>query len=274
MEELDLVMEKDSDLNKELAPYPLPLTYCETAFLLNMHDVGDRVTKYGNFCWHVKDIFLNFDTVYDFVCRIPYTYNKNLNNAAYLYRSHWQLPGDYTSHVASFVTEVTDLPNDLVAHHEKRNQEFHFTSSFFTKAWYDMHYIEMQPHQDDEAGGMFDLNQPIPQDRSIPFVMLVYMNDGFGTSLYNTTEKDRRRNSKVELEKMLGRFNFINLETRNDWQDSYTEIMTSPGQKNSAFIYPANTPHRVSKYKASTPVEEFEKNGRFYLMNSFSLNFI
>jgi len=276
MEELDLVVEPDSDLNKELAPYPLPLTYCETAFMLNMNNISERVTKYGDYCWYVKDIFLDFDLVYDFVRRLPYTYNRDLNNAAYLYRAHWQLPTVFNRHLTTFITEVTDLPTDYKLENTKDSRPIHFTSSFFSKAWYDMHYIDLMPHQDDEGGGLFDLNQELPQNRFVQYVMIVYMNDGLGTSLYTSSEKeyDLQQFAKREVHKMMGRFDFINLETTNNWKELYTEILTSPGHKNSAFIYPANVPHRVSQYKDSTPIGEFEKDGRFYLMHSFNLNFI
>lgn len=271
MEELDLVTEPDIDLNKELAPYPLPLTYAESCFMMNAYDLSERITKYGDFCWHVRDVFTDYDLVYDFVQKIPYTYNKELNSAAYLYRSTWTLPGLYNQHLSSFISEVTDLPNNIGKGSE--HAFFNWTSSFFTKAWYDMHYIDMSPHQDDAGGGIFDITQKPLSGSSIPYVILVYMNDGFGTSLYNC-EGDHKNMAKMEVEKGLTNFNFINLEYRKDWEKIYKEVMVSPGQRNSAFIFPANCPHRVSKYKASTPVEEFAKKGRYYLMYSFEVEFI
>ena len=275
MKELDLVVEPDSDLNDKLAQYPLPMTYAESTFLLDMFNIPERITKYGNYCYHVKDVFVDYDSVYDFVQKIPYTYNKDLNAAAYLYRSSWQLPEKYGTQLSQFVSEVTDLPNNIKERCKNGVESNGWVSSFFTKAWYDLHYIEMAPHQDNAEGGLFDITKPLVQGKSIQYVMLIYMNDGFGTSIYkNNDEESFRREIDIESGKLMTNFNYINLAYNNDWKHLYKEVLTSPGQKNSAFIFPANCPHRVSRYKADTPVEEFEKHGRFYLMKSFELEFI
>ena len=265
MEELELQVLEDSNEENDVK-YPLPATFRSNLAMLNYENLESRIKKYGDYIWTVDDCFIDFDNFLEFIKKLPYTYDKDLNNAAYLYRSDISFAKPYRDHFQEWVQTVLEReillnPND--------HTRFHMQSSFFSKAWYDMHYINLPPHRDDYNEPVLDITKKPTQDRVVPYVILFYMNDGLGTSIY------KAKNAAIEnmnVYDSLYAFDFVPAEFGDNYELFYEEIFSSLGKQNSAILYPRNAPHRVTKYKnGKSQVGVFEAEGRFYLMYAFDV---
>jgi len=263
----------DSEQKKVL---PSITTYHSSIFTINRENVDERTTQYGEHVFVIDDFFLDFENIQNLSKKIPYTYDKfGLNFSAYLYRSPIHIEHTIAEQYIDFFSELFQTDVGICPKKAKEISELvtedkedypivlDSTFSYFTKDWYDLHFMMMDPHQDaDHLKPVDPRDYILSKEKEQFYVMIVYLNDGPGTSLYayKKTRKDIEHYSASKT------FSCIAFEHELGYKEFYDEILTIEGKSNRMLIYPMSCPHKVSNYKQGIDYSEFEKEGRFYFM--------
>lgn len=266
----------DSEQKKVL---PSITTYHSSIFTIDLENIEERTTQYGDHVFVIDDFFLDFENIRNLTKKLPYTYDKlDLNNAAYLYRSPIHIEKTIAEQFKKVLSDLfqTDMEicprealdlkinvNNILNSKPDLPLFLNSTFSYFTKDWYDLHFNMIDPHQDgDGMMGVDPRNKILSTEREQPYVIIVYINDGPGTSLY-TYKKNKKEMEHYHKSK---NFSFVSSEHELSFHEFYQEILTVEGKPNRMLLYPANCPHKVSDYKQGIDYSEFEKEGRFYFM--------